>query len=393
MSALDATDTRLHYIDWLRVLAVLLLFPYHVTRVFNEEAFYVKADQVSAALNVVLGFVSVWHMQLLFVLAGASTYFALRRRSSRRYLGERFTRLGVPFLIGVFVLLIPVQTWYGARFNSGYAGSFWHYLVSGDFLQWNIQEGGDYFGGFGFGHLWFIFVLLLVAVIALPLLANRGRGDALLRGLSRRLAHPAWWPLAALLIYAGQAVPDPTGALQPFYFLVFFVLGYVVVCDPAFMKSAERYRLPALAIGVVLATFWVLTPGLRDALPDPSLQLTALNLLGALASWLVIVGMLGYGRRYLDRTSPALNYLGEASYPVYLLHQTVIVIAAYYVVDLAAAEPLQWLTLLVVSLAGTFGLYEIVRRTRLTRWAFGMRPAPRKAGSKASQTGGAVSPA
>ena len=123
-----------------------------------------------------LGFVSVWHMPLLFLLAGASTYFALRRRSGKQYLGERFTRLGVPFLIGVFVLLIPVQTWYGARFNSGYTESFWHYLVSGDFLRWNIQEGGDYFGGFGFGHLWFIFVLLLVAVIALPLLANDGRG-------------------------------------------------------------------------------------------------------------------------------------------------------------------------------------------------------------------------
>jgi glucan biosynthesis protein C len=393
MSALDTTATRLHYIDWLRVLAVLLLFPYHVTRVFNEEAFYVKADEVSAALNVVLGFVSVWHMPLLFVLAGASTYFALRRRGSREYLDERFTRLGVPFLIGVFVLLIPVQTWYGARFNSGYTESFWHYLVSGDFLRWNIQEGGDYFGGFGFGHLWFIFVLLLVAVIALPLLANRGRGDALLGGLSRRLARPVMWPLAALLVYAGEALPDPTGALTPFYYLVFFVLGYVVVCDPAFLKAAEQYRLPALATGVLLAAFWVLTPGLRDALPDPSLQLTALNLLGAAASWLVIVGLLGYGRRYLDRTTPALSYLGEASYPVYLLHQTVIVIAAFYVVDLAAAEPLQWLTLMAVSVAATFALYEVVRRTRVTRWAFGMkvgRPAGTKQPDAAGRAPGVV---
>lgn len=389
MSALDATGSRLHYIDWLRVLAVLLLFPYHVTRVFNEEVFYVKADQVSAALNVVLGFVSVWHMQLLFVLAGASTYFALRRRSSRKCVGERFTRLGVPFLIGVFILLIPVQTWYGARFNSGYTGSFRHYLVSGDFLQWNIQEGGDYFGGFGFGHLWFIFVLLLVAVIALPLLANGGRGGALLCGLSRRLARPLWWPLAALLIFAGEALPDPTGALTPFYYLMLFVLGYVVVCDIGFMKSAERYRLPALATGALLAAFWVLTPGLRDALPDPSPQLMALNLLGALATWLVIVGLLGYGRRYLDRTSPALSYLGEASYPVYLLHQTVIVIAAFYVVDLAAAEPLQWLTLMVVSVAGTFALYEVVRRTRVTRFVFGMKPERTRVAEEARVADGA----
>lgn len=381
MDALDTPSTRLHYIDWLRVLAVLLLFPFHVTRVFNSEAFYVKADRLSAALDYVLGSISVWHMQLLFVLAGASTYFALRKRRSVRYLGERLTRLGVPFAMGVFLVLIPVQTWYGARFNSGYAESFRHYLLSGDFLRWNIQEGGDYFGGFGFGHLWFIFVLLVVAVIALPLLADRGRGGALLRSLSRRLARPVWWPLAALLIYLGASVPDPTGALEPFYYLVFFVLGYVVVCEPAFMRAAERYRLPALTSGAALTVFRVLTPGLRDALPDPSLQLTALNLLGALATWLVIVGLLGYGRRYLDRTSPALGYLGEASYPVYLLHQTVIVIAAFYVVDLAAAEPLQWLTLLAVSVAGTFVLYELVRRLRVTRRLFGMRVA-RPAGVK-----------
>jgi len=374
MKALDTTPTRLHYIDWLRVLAVLLLFPYHVTRVFNSEAFYVKAGELSTALDYVLSFISVWHMQLLFLLAGASTYFALRKRSPRQYLGERFTRLGVPFVMGVLLVLIPVQTWYGARFNSGYRDSFWHYLVSGDFLQWNIQNGGDYFGGFGFGHLWFIFVLLLVAVIALPLLANRGRGGALLQGLSGRLAHPAGWLLAALLIMLGAAVPDPTGALEPFYYLVFFVLGYAAVRAPVFMKSAERYRLPALAIGVTFAAWWVLSGSLRDALPDPSLQLTGLNFLGALATWLVIVGLLGYGRRYLNRESAALAYLAEASYPVYLLHQTVIVVAAYYLVSLPAAEPLQWLTLLVVSAAGTFALYELVRRFQTARFLFGMRP-------------------
>jgi peptidoglycan/LPS O-acetylase OafA/YrhL len=374
MKALDTTPIRLHYIDWLRVLAVLLLFPYHVSRVFNTEAFYVKSAALSTALDSVLAFISVWHMQLLFVLAGASTYFALRKRSARRYVGERFTRLGVPFVMGVFLVLIPVQTWYGARFNSGHEGSFSRYLVSGEFLQWNIQGGGDFFGGFGLGHLWFIVVLLLVAVFALPLLANRGRGDVLLRGLSRRLAHPAWWLVAALLIMLGAAVPDPTDALEPFYYLVFFVLGYVGVRAPGFMASAERYRLPALAAGVALAAWWVLSGSLRDALPDPSLQLTGLNFLGALASWLVIVGILGYGRRYLNRESATLAYLAEGSYPIYLLHQTVIVVAAYYVVNLPAVEPLQWLTLLTVSVAATFALYELVRRFRTARFLFGMRP-------------------
>ena len=116
-----------------------------------------------------------------------------------------------------------------------------------------------------------------------------------------------------------------------------------------------------------------------DALPDPSLERTALTFLAMLAAWLMMVGLLGCGKRYLDRTAPASSYLAEASYPVYILHQTVIVIAAFYVVGLPAAEPLQWLTLLVVSVVSTYALYEVVRRFAPARFLFGMRPRKARA--------------
>src|SRR5512135_1536597 len=87
MGRAEARFARRHDIDWLRVLAVLLLFPFHTLRVYNAgEAFYVKGAHPSAAVNAVTEFISLWHMPLLFLLAGASTYFALGRRSSRQYL-------------------------------------------------------------------------------------------------------------------------------------------------------------------------------------------------------------------------------------------------------------------------------------------------------------------
>jgi len=103
-------------------------------------------------------------------------------------------------------------------------------------------------------------------------------------------------------------------------------------------------------------------------------------MLGMLTTWLMLVGLLGFGRRYLDRTSPALAYLAEGSYPVYILHQTVIVILAFYIVGWAIPEALQWILLLAVSVAGTFALYEGVRRWSVTRFLFGMRPKQRPAG-------------
>lgn len=365
---------RKHYIDWLRVLAVLLLFPFHTLRVFNaDDPWYVKADHLSMAVSAVLGFISVWHMPLLFVLAGASTYFALGKRSSRRYVGERLTRLGVPFLFG-FLVLIPPQTWCGGRFNSGYSESYWHYITSGDFLRYNVQDGGDYYGGFGIGHLWFIMVLLIVALVVLPLLAwgRSTRGAAVVKSFSRRLGHPAMWLLVAFLLQVGEALPDPTG-LKTFYYLVFFVLGFAIVADDRFMRNAERFRWHALTAGLALSVWWVLSTPLRDATGDPSVERAGLMFLGMLASWLMIVGLLGVGKRYLNRTSPALSYLSEASYPVYILHQTVIVVAAFSIVALPAAEPLQWLTLLVVSVACTYALHEVVRRFAVTRFLFGMR--------------------
>ena len=375
---------RLHYIDWLRVLAVLLLFPFHTLRVYNVgEPFYVKGPELSIAASYVLGFIDTWHMPLLFLLAGASTYFALGKRSGRQYLSERMTRLLVPLTFGILVL-IPPQTWYGARFNSGYTGTYVEYLTSGAFLQWNVQGGGDYYGGFGIGQLWFILWLFLISLIVLPLLLwGRGeRGAAAMQRVSRFFAHPAAWLVAAFAILLGEALPDFAGK-NLFYYLVFFVFGYIAMCAPEFMTAAERFKWPALALGAPLCVWWVASGPLRDSLPDPSLLLTGIVLLGMLGRWLVIVGLLGVGRRYLDTPSPQLSYLAEASYPLYILHQTVIVVIAFYLVQLPMDWFAQWLLLLGVATAGTFVLYEGVRRIGWLRFLFGMRPAKRDAKARA----------
>jgi peptidoglycan/LPS O-acetylase OafA/YrhL len=365
---------RYHYIDWLRVLAVLLLFPFHTSRVFNEEPFYVKADELSTPLSYVLSFIDAWHMPLLFFLAGASTLFAMRKRTRRVYVGERLRRLGLPLLFGL-VVLIPPQTWYGGRFNSDYESSYLRYLAGGDFLEMNIRDGGDYYGGFGVGHLWFILFLFVISLLLVPLLGLDGRRTQRWRRASQLLAHPAGWLVAGLALYLAEGLPDVAGK-NLFYYLVFFALGYAAMSSGRFMESAERWRWLALAAGAGVVVWWVASWRFRTSLADPSLGLAAVNLLGMTARWLVIVGLLGVGRRYLDRPSKTLAYLAEASYPIYILHQTVIVVVAFYVVGLAIAWPLQWIVVFAAGVAGTFLTYEVVRRVEWARVVFGMRPLP-----------------
>jgi peptidoglycan/LPS O-acetylase OafA/YrhL len=90
----------------------------------------------------------------------------------------------------------------------------------------------------------------------------------------------------------------------------------------------------------------------------------------------MIMGAMGMGKRYLDRTSAVQRYLAEGSYPVYVIHQTAIVIIGFYVVDFAIPRGAQWVVLLVLAVAATFALYEIARRVGVLRFLLGMRSRP-----------------
>ena len=200
----------------------------------TPRPFYVKADQAldGAQLRARLH-LRVAHAAAL--RAGRRVHRTSRSASAARAgtSASASRGLGVPFLFGVFLVLIPAQTWYGARFNSGTrirSGTTWSAATS---CSGTSRTAATTSAASASGTCGSSSSCCSSRVIALPLLASRGRGGALLQSLSRRLAHPAWWLVAALLIMLGAAVPDPTDALEPFYYLVFFVLGYVVVRDPA----------------------------------------------------------------------------------------------------------------------------------------------------------------
>ena len=87
---------RRHDLDWLRVLGVLLLIPFHVALIFVFDPFtimYIRDSVNSRVLAEVTGFIHMWHMPMLFMISGAATYFALGVRSAREYIRERFLRL------------------------------------------------------------------------------------------------------------------------------------------------------------------------------------------------------------------------------------------------------------------------------------------------------------
>jgi uncharacterized membrane protein len=118
---------RKWYIDNLRFLAVLLLFPYHTFMIYNTfESFYIHGVQIAVLSDVIMA-VWPWIMPLLFAIAGMSSAYALKKRTGREYAAERVHKLLLPLLFGM-LLVVPIQTYLAELFHTG-SGNYLHYFT------------------------------------------------------------------------------------------------------------------------------------------------------------------------------------------------------------------------------------------------------------------------
>jgi glucan biosynthesis protein C len=374
---------RRYDIDVLRVIAVLILVPYHTARIFDVwEPFYAKSAQVSKALTYIfVGAVNPWHMPLFFLLAGASTWFALSYRSKGQYVQERVQRLIVPLVFGLLIL-IPPQSYIGALTYGNFDGSFWAYYPN--FFQ--IGPSGDltgYMGGFTPAHLWFILFLFGLALIALPLLLYL-RGEAGRRLMGRAagfLTKPGALFLLAIPVLLALLLPD-IGGKNPFYYLVFFLYGYLLVAEPRLEAAVDRHKTPALILGLALLLIRIVVWGFDLPVAGWLSEGLGISLWGV-APWLLLIAILGFGRRYLNVTNPLLKYTSQAAYPFYLLHQTVIVIIGFYVVQWPIGLLPRFLIIVLAAIAATLLIYELlVKRSNVTRVLFGMKPRRKKVAAR-----------
>jgi len=281
------------------------------------------------------------------------------------------------------VVVIPPQLYYAARFH-GSSGSFLNWLPNYFLLEPEYLGAWDG-AGWTPAHLWFILYLLIISLVALPILL-------LLRTVPGRrlvgLAAAAGVPGALLLVPITLAAAlylmlefEP----NVLYYLVWFLAGYAMLCDPRFEQVIARVKGPALLLGVLGLVLNILWQSDAVAALAPIPEWLGEGARKTLVAWLLIVGLLGYARVYLrqpPRSRPALAiiaYLGEASYPFYILHQTVLVILGYYVVQWSLATGAKYLLLAALTYLLSFAIYDVVvRRTNLTRFLFGMRPRPRE---------------
>ena len=159
-----------------------------------------------------------------------------------------------------------------------------------------------------------------------------------------------------------------------------FLLGFLIARADTVWETLERLRWPALllALGAWAYIAWYFT-GYSDGATPPDVLRYLQRVVWALQQWCAIVAVLGFARHLRPVDSPALRYLSEAVFPVYILHQTLIIMIAWQLRPLGLAPALEGPVLVLGTLAGCFAGYELVRRIPLLRPLFGLKRARREA--------------
>jgi glucan biosynthesis protein C len=381
---LAGTADRRYDIDWLRLMAVFLLFFFHTAVIFHPWSDnYIKNDQLSPAIAYIFVWtLGHWHMSLFFILAGASTYFALRKRSAVEYIKERVKRLFIPLLFGTLVI-IPPLSYLGLLNHSDYSQSFIAWFPSFFHLQ-TADLSGFSLGGLTTGHLWFILHLLVYSLIALPLFLyfNRESGRRSTERIAGILTRPAvLFLLFPVLLALISKFPWVLGG-NPLFYITFFILGFILMSSQRLIDRIDRHRLLLLVLGVA-PLVGLITMSATNSWPGNIPEWAEVIMGGyrnGFVPWFFILALLAYGRRSLNFTNRFLRYFAEGAYPIYILHQTIIMAIAFFVVQWSLGVAAKYAIIVALSFAGTVLAYDIlVRRTNVTRFLFGMKPRPNKA--------------
>jgi surface polysaccharide O-acyltransferase-like enzyme len=262
----------------------------------------------------------------------------------------------------------------------------------GDFSGSLLEFWPHYFDGwYAFGgnfawmglHLWYLEMLFLWSLITLPifLLLRKLAISGSMSRVAGFFKKPAaiFLPAVPLVLMEllvnlqrdGVGIRE-FGGWSPFTYVVFFIIGYLLATDSTFLEAAEKHRIAAL-VAVIVLFFVGLWAG--DSVANSSIAYQLESIFRGLYSWCWLVAILGFGRRYLNNKNAFLQYANEAVLPFYILHQTVIVVIAFFMVDWQAGIGVKYALLWIASFLVIMGLYEgIVKRLSVTRFLFGLKP-------------------
>ena len=376
---------RYYFIDNLRWVTVVLVLIYHVFYNFNAQGVFggIGGFREHQWWDTVCTVLYPWFMPLMFVLAGASSRYALKSRTVKEFRQERTRKLLVPCTLGLLLFggvlgalnITAGGGWDAMPADMPFVAKYLIAVVSGTGPLWFIQD------------LYVFSLLLLVARKVLDADRVEAWIDKLTEGKVNGVLVAfifLLWPLAQTQIDEVGTFDGLLNLYRPIYYFVVFLVGYYIF-------SAERVhrllsdRVLSNGIGVMLLTGFCF---LRRFYGEDYTSPVALQSLEcSLYCGSTIFAVMGLFKRWFDYSTPFAQYMTRSSFGLYIVHMTVCTGSCLLLKSAALPLWLIYTLALIATFAGSVVLWEVLRRIPFVRWCvFGIRRPPQSFSRLASET-------
>lgn len=373
-------------LDWLRVLVFGLLILYHTGMLYADGwDWHYKSTYTSELLTNFMLWSNQWRMSLLFLISGAAVSFLLALQPWGRFIRHRIPLLLLPLVFGMLVIVVPqvyVEAHSKGLINSPNYWHFWYlYLdqTSAEFaphktlgkmhLTWN--------------HLWFLPYILAYTLILW----------AMYPLINSHLCAPVWhWLgktisirlviLVPIALFYGigwwlyDKYPTTHNFVQDWYnharsFLC-FVLGFALMRVTQIWNQFASLRwhlLPAALITYAYALFAFNGGSLGDSAIADEIN----GLIWSANGWLWILAIIAWAQHLFTFSNPLLKYLNSGVYCFYILHQTLIIAIAYFVVPYKLGALIEPLLIICTVGISCVVLFEVIKRLPIVPILFGIQ--------------------
>ncbi|REL30853.1 acyltransferase family protein [Thalassotalea euphylliae] len=375
-------------LDWLRIMLFGLLISHHIGMFYVDAwGWHAKSQYSVVWLDKLLLLVEPWRMPAIWLISGVAIRFVLAKVSPVRFVMLRTYHLLLPLLFGVLVI-VPPQLYIEMTAKGEIALNYWQFLQA--FFSDAVTGKEGTFSNYPHGiwphidvnHLWYLRSLWyysLALVCMLPIL-----NSSWLESMRRRLvlgngaiavgilAMPV---IAIEFLWAEAPSRYPIG-------LLFLLYGYMLGWQPqAWQKIADHVKHFCVAYGLcwlalVIFYQYVWLDARAESIIPTWVQLVG-NLLYGSCRLLGVLMMLGFAQTVFTskrcQNSRWLTYGVDAVYPFYILHQTIILVAGFYLTQLNLGIAVESSLLVLVTITGCFVGYELVKRVDILRPCFGLK--------------------
>lgn len=378
-------NKRLYYLDWLRVLAFGLLFLFHSWRPFDHFPWHMKSEEQSLTFDLLTMFTHGWRMFLIFLVSGAGTWLAMRARKER-FVMDRVKRLLVPFLFGV-LLIIPPQRFYESIGFGGFTGSYLDFLQMYPGWQLDADMGASvllWFGHLG-THIWYLPFLFVMTLLTLPLLNKIRKGkidfSRLRKVMSTRLGiFILVLPMFICRLLLKPIFQEYTDWADFFVYLWPFLYGFIFMADQKFLDIVKNRMWLFLNVGVISSVVFIYLAGQSDEniqaylYPEFSLMHVMISIISMVIAYSWIMFFLALFARKMNFNHRLLIPANISILPIYVLHQTLIIVFGFYIVQWEMPIGLKFLCIVLTAIPASILLYKVIQTNKATRFVFGLKP-------------------